>query len=115
MPEQAGDFAAAHVAAFNQAVTAGDFRDFLLRFADDAVIRFENLPGGVDLEFAGRAAYTKAYEEQPPDDHMDLAGPVSADGSRLAAPFAWRRDGGRGTMRIARADDLITAMTVVFE
>ena len=106
---------AAHVAAFNDAVAAGDFGPFLLRFADDAVIRFENLPGGLDLEFAGRAAYTRAYQEQPPDDQMDVDGPVTVDGPRLAVPFAWRRDGARGTMRLVHVDGLITGMTVVFE
>lgn len=106
---------AAHLAAFNEAVAAGDFQTFLLRFTDDAVIRFENPPGGVDIEFASRPAYTKAYTDQPPDDQMDADGPVQVDGPSLTVPFAWRRDGARGTMRLTRADDLIAAMTVVFE
>ena len=115
MPERAEDFVAAQVAAFNHPVAAADFGDFLRRFSDDAVIRFENLPGGLDLEFAGRAAYTQAYAEQPPDDQMDVDGPVTEDGPHLAVPFAWRRDKARGTMRLTCTDDLITAMTVVFE
>lgn len=115
MSEQDAEFVAAHLAAFNGAMAAGDFHTFLLGFADDAVIRFENLPGGGSFEFAGRDAYTQAYEEQPPDDQIDPAGAVTADGSCLAVPFAWRRDGARGTMRLARAGGLITAMTVVFE
>ena len=110
-----GEFVAAHVAAFNQAVVAGEFRAFLLRFADDAVIRFENLPGGVNLEFAGRIAYTRAYRDQPPDDQLDIAGPVTVDGPRLAVPFAWRRDGARGTMQLSQVDGLITEMNVIFE
>ena len=79
------------------------------------MIRFENLPGGMNLEFAGRAVYTKAYEEQPPDDQMDLDGSVTADGARIVAPFAWRRDGARGTMELTRVNELITEMTVIFE
>lgn len=108
---------AAYVAAFNEAVAAGDFGAFLLRFADDAVIRFENLSGGASLEFAGRAAYTRAYTHHPPDDRIDVVGPVAADGASLAVPFAWRRDGARAVLRLTRDDGdpgLISAMTVVF-
>lgn len=43
--------------AFNSAFTRRDFAAFLTRFDDDAVMRFENVPGVGDLEFAGRHAY----------------------------------------------------------
>lgn len=109
-----GDFAARHVAAFNHAVVSSDYADFLTRFTDDAVVRFENVPGASELEFAGRAAYSAAYAQQPPDDQLDIAGQVEGNGSELVVPFAWRGDGGTGTMRIALADGLITRMTVRF-
>jgi hypothetical protein len=113
------EFARQHVAAFNDAVTAGDFTAFLAGFADDAVIAFENVPGAGRLEFAGRDAYTAAYAQQPPDDQISQAGPPQAgpaqagDGT-VIVPFAWRADGSPGTMRVARDGDLITAMTVIF-
>ena len=64
-----------HVAAFNDAVASQDFASFLARFHDDAVMRFENLPGIGVQEFAGRVAYTSAYERQPPDDRIRRIGP----------------------------------------
>jgi steroid Delta-isomerase len=114
--------AAHHVAAFNEAVASGKYADFLHYFIDDAVIRFENVPGAGELEFAGRDAYTQAYAEQPPDDQIDIAGPVSVDDATVVVPFAWRRDQAPGTMRLTftggvpdRLDEfLVTAMTVRF-
>jgi hypothetical protein len=68
------EFAAEHVAAFNAAVTSGDFASFLQRFGDAAVVRFENVPGAGTVEFVGRAAFSAAYEQQPPDDLIEVAG-----------------------------------------
>ncbi len=116
--------AAHHVSEFNEAVAAKDFSEFLCLFTDDAVIRFENVPGVGQLEFAGREAYTKAYAEQPPDDQIDISGKAEPgeDGHGVVVPFAWRRDRSRGTIRLtytARNDDdldsrLVTRMTVIF-
>ncbi len=53
-PGAVGDFAEQHAAAFNAAVMAGDFAGFLDGFTDDAVIRFENVPGAGSLEYSGR-------------------------------------------------------------
>jgi hypothetical protein len=119
---QAAILAAGHVAAFNAAVHSNDFSLFLDRLADDAVLKFENVPGAGNLEFAGREAYTKAYAEQPPDDKIDIAGPVRGDGLTVVVPFTWKRDGSPGTMRLTYtdgpADELdercVTAMTVRF-
>ncbi len=110
----ASDIADSHVAAFNQAVATADFTDFLGRFDDAAVIRFENVPSAGGLEFAGRTAYTQAYAQQPPDDQIDIAGAPSDDGGSVVIPFAWRRDGARGTMRLEFAGDRIMSMTVTF-
>ena len=79
-------FAERHVVAFNAAVAAADFTGFLGRFADDAVLTFENVPGAGRLEFAGRAAYTAAYSRQPPDDELDIAGTVTVDGGWIVIP-----------------------------
>jgi hypothetical protein len=107
-------FADRHVAAFNAAVAGGDFGGFLAGFTDDAVIRFENVPGAGVLEFAGRPAYTAAYAQQPPDDQIDIAEPPRDDDGTVVIPFAWRRDGARGTMRLGVRDDHVTRMTVIF-
>jgi ketosteroid isomerase-like protein len=121
---EAAVLAARHVCEFNDAVAAHDFSEFLRLFTDDAVIRFENVPGAGQLEFAGREAYTKAYAEQPPDDQIDISGRAepAADGDEVIVPFTWRRDRSAGTMRLtytAREDDdldsrLVTRMTVIF-
>ena len=109
------DIANRHVAAFNEAVVTGDFADFLGRFDDAAVIRFENVPSAGLLEFAGRPAYTQAYARMPPDDQIDIAGPPREDDGAVAIPFAWRRDGARGTMRLGFTGDRIMRMTVTFD
>jgi hypothetical protein len=116
--------AAEHVCEFNEAVAAKNFSEFLRLFTDDAVIRIENVPGVGQLEFAGRAAYTKAYAEQPPDDQIDISGTAEpdADGNGVVVPFAWRRDGSQGTLRLTYTagddddldDRLVTRMTVTF-
>jgi len=108
------EFALDHAAAFNDAVARGRFDDFLTRFSDDAVVRFENLPGAGTLEFDGLAAIAEAYREQPPDDQIDIAGEPRDEGGTIVIRFEWRRDGSPGVMRITRAGGQITRMTVVF-
>jgi hypothetical protein len=122
---EAAILAARHVAAFNDAVAAKNFSEFLCLFTDDAVIRFENVPGAGQLEFAGREAYTEAYAKQPPDDQIDISGRAEPDedGNGVVVPFAWRRDGHRGTLRLTYSasddgdldDRLVTRMTVIFD
>jgi hypothetical protein len=119
---EAAILAAHHAQAFNEAVAAGDFTEFLTMFADDAVITFENVPGAGELMFAGREEYTRAYAAQPPDDQIDLTGPARPADSGLQVPFVWRRDRAPGTMHVrysAGKDDdlnerLVIRMTVVF-
>ena len=108
------DIARDHIAAFNDAVATGTFAEFLTRFSDDAVVRFENVPEAGTLEFVGLAAIAAAYREQPPDDQIDIDGAARDEGGTMVIPFTWRRDHARGVMRIARAHDRITRMTVVF-
>ncbi len=43
---------ARQVAEFNDAIAAGHFAQFLCLFTDDAVIRFENVPGAGRLEYS---------------------------------------------------------------
>ncbi len=121
---EAAVLAARHVSAFNAAVAAKSWSEFLCLFTDDAVIRFENVPGVGQLEFAGREAYTKAYIKQPPDDQIDITGRAEVDekGDEVVVPFAWRRDRSPGTIRLTYTasndgeldDRLVTRMTVIF-
>ena len=111
----ASDCADRHVAAFNDAVASGHFGDFLDRLGDTAaVIRFENVPSAGVLEFAGRARLHAGVARMPPDDQIDLAGPPREDQGAVVIPFAWRRDGSSGTMRLECAGGLVTRMTVTF-
>jgi SnoaL-like domain len=118
---EAAALAAHLVAEFNDAVAARNFSLFLLLFTDDAVFRFENVPGSGTLEYAGRDAYTRAYAEQPPDDKIDISGDVRIEGSDVVVPFTWQRDQASGTMRLRYAQGdaealdqwLVSAMTVI--
>jgi hypothetical protein len=108
------EYADEHTADFNRGVVTGDFARFLTRFADDATVRFENVPGAGVLEFTGREAYTAAYEHQPPDDQIDITGPVGDDEGTLVIPFAWRRDRSPGTLRLTLRGHQIERMVVTF-
>ncbi len=111
----ASDFLGEYVASFNTSVTSGDFAPVLARFADGAVLRFENVPpDSSTLEYAGRRAYTAAYTDSPPDDQIDLTGDPAADGEHLVATFAWHRDGGTGVMDLTVSGGLIQSMTIIF-
>lgn len=120
---EAAVLAAHHVAQFNDAVAAGSFEAFLRLFAEDAVVRLDNVPDAGHLEYQGRDAFARAYGEQPPDDQIDIVGDVEADGATAVVPFAWRRDETRGTMRLTYGDGpadvlddrLVTAMTITFD
>jgi hypothetical protein len=120
---EAAILAARHVSAFNDAVAACNYLQFLSLFTDDAVIRFENVPGAGELEYAGREACAKAYKDQPPDDQIDICGSAKPDGNGLVVPFAWRRDGKQGTLRLAYAKNdagsldkrLVARMSVIFD
>ncbi|WP_329000643.1 nuclear transport factor 2 family protein [Kribbella sp. NBC_00709] len=96
-----------HVAAFNQAVTTGDWDSFAERFAVDATMRFVAIPVG---PFEGRTAIAAAYKENPPAETMTLI----ADGDELAR-FRWS-GGGTGSMELDWAPDgTVQALTVSFD
>ena len=108
-------FAEDYVAGFNHAVASGDFSGLIARFTDDVVMRFENVPpAGRSLEFAGREACAAAYAQNPPDDQIEVTGEPAAEGGLVVIPFAWRREGSPGTMRLAMTGDRVSAVTVTF-
>jgi hypothetical protein len=118
---EAAELAAHLVAEFNDAVAACNFSLFLLLLSDDAVIRFENVPGEGTLEYTGRDAYTQAYAEQPPDDKIEISGDVRIEDGGVVVPFTWKRDKDPGTLRLRYAQGdadtldrwLVSAMTVI--
>jgi steroid Delta-isomerase len=96
-----------HVAAFNHAVTTGDWDTFADRFAEDASMSFNGVPAG---PFHGRTAIAAAYRENPPTETMTLL----EDGDH-AARFRWS-GGGTGAMELAWAPDgTVQALAVSFD
>ena len=100
-----------HVRSFNHGVRTRDWEPMLLLFADDAELRFENVPAG---PFRGIDEIRTAYREQPPDDEIVLLG-VQDDGEHtVTAAFAWSK-GGTGRLVLEHERGLVTALTVVFD
>jgi hypothetical protein len=101
----------AHVRAFNHGVRTGDWEPMLKPFADDAELRFENVPAG---PFEGIDAIRAAYDQQPPDDEITLLG-VQDDGEHtITAAFAWHK-GGTGRFVLEHERGLVKKLTVVFD
>ena len=99
----------AHVAAFNDAVSSGEWETFSERFADDATLAFEDVSVG---PFTGRPAIAAAYAAQPPTDTMTVVG-VDSEGDRDTVRVAWSA-GGTGTMRITWRGGAVAALRVSF-
>jgi steroid delta-isomerase len=104
------DFAE-HVFRFNAAVQTGDWTQYIERFADDASLEFVGPPVG---PFTGRAAIHEAYAQQPPDDKIELDGPVVVDSDQLVVPYRWARTGATGTMRVTERAGRIVRLVVTF-
>ena len=105
------DLLRAHVRAFNDGVRSGQWEPMLGRFADDAELRFENVPAG---PFVGIDAIRTAYRSQPPDDEIRLLGVDERDERTAVAAFAWVR-GGTGRLVLTHDRGAITGLTVIFD
>jgi steroid delta-isomerase len=101
----------AHVRSFNHGVRSGDWEPMLARLADDAEVRFENVPVG---PFAGIDAIRAAYRDQPPDDEIRLLGVQENDDHVAVAAFAWTK-GGTGRLVIEHDRGLVTGLVVIFD
>jgi hypothetical protein len=100
-----------HVARFNEGVRSGDWEPMLAAFADDAELRFENVPAG---PFAGLDEIRRGYLAQPPDDEIRLLGVQDdVDEHRVTAAFAWTR-GGTGRLVLEHEQGAITRLAVIF-
>jgi hypothetical protein len=101
-----------HVARFNDGVRSGDWEPMLARFADDAELRFENVPAGT---FVGIEEIRRGYLERPPDDEIRLLGiQDDEEDSRVTAAFAWAR-GGTGRIVLEHDRGAITRLVVIFD
>jgi ketosteroid isomerase-like protein len=100
------------VAAFNAAVASGDWDAYVAQFADDGVLEFVGPPVG---PFVGRDQISAAYAATPPDDLIELDGPVRQEGPETVAAYRWRSSGATGAMRLTVLDDEILRLTVLFD
>jgi steroid delta-isomerase len=102
-----------HLRAFNAAVSSGAWEAFAVRFSEDAVMRFPQLPVP---DAVGRDAIAAAYRSSPPTDTM-IARVVRSTGDRDEVDFAWS-GGGSGTMILQWADGTdggVQALDVLFD
>ena len=101
-----------HVDAFNHAVMTGGWPSFADRFAEDAVLEFVGPPVG---PFVGRAAILDAYLENPPDDTIEISGPVVVDGAEFVVPYRWTTTRATGTMRFTVRSSETAHLTVTVD
>ncbi len=88
-----------HVAVFNDCVATGEFAPLVDLFDERARLAFVGVPVG---PFVGRDAIAAAYEQQPPDDTMEIRNRwVEADGL-VVEEFSWSRDGRARSRKIFR-------------
>ena len=100
-----------HAALFNASVLAGEWSFFVATFAEDAVMRFTNVPAG---PYEGRAAIAAAYAAQPPDDTMTILDVDPVDDDAATVRFAWAR-GGTGTMALRWRDGEVADLAITFD
>jgi ketosteroid isomerase-like protein len=101
-----------HVQAFNHAVTTGDWKTFTDRFAEDAVLEFVGPPVG---PFIGREAILDAYTEHPPEDTIEIRGPVVETDPDIVIPYAWTTTDATGSILITLRAHEIARLKVTFD
>jgi steroid delta-isomerase len=99
-----------HVELFNEAVASGDYSAFLANFADDAVMRFDDVPLG---PFVGRAEIAQAYATQPASDTMALIDMEEVGGDGVKASFEWDA-GGTGQMFLRWESGQVVELSIAF-
>lgn len=99
-----------HVELYNEAVGSGDYTAFLATFADNAVMRFDDLPVG---PFHGRDEIAQAYATQPPTDTMALIDMQEIGQDGVKASFEWDA-GGTGEMILRWDGDRVVELTIAF-
>jgi hypothetical protein len=99
-----------HVELFNAAVSSGDYNPFLATFAEDAVMRFDNVPLG---PYVGRGAIAEAYATEPPADTMALIDMQEVGSDAVTAAFEWDA-GGTGRMYLRFNSAQVVELAIAF-
>ena len=100
-----------HVRAFNHGARTSDWEPMLAHIADDAELRFENVPAG---PFVGLDAIREGYRERPPDDEIVPLGVQESGEQTVTCAFAWS-NGGTGRMTLEHERGAVRRLTVVFD
>jgi steroid Delta-isomerase len=100
-----------HVELFNEAVDTGDYGPYLQTFADNAVMRFDDVPIG---PFVGLAAIAEAYATQPPTDTMALIDMEEIGSDAVRASFEWDEGGGTGEMYLRWQSNCLVELSIAF-
>jgi hypothetical protein len=101
------------VAAFNLAVSSGQWDPYLRSFTGSATLEFVGPPVG---PFHGLGAIRAAYEGSPPDDTIELIGSEEQAGGELVSRYRWQRSGATGTMRRRLTSDRrVEALVITFD
>lgn len=100
-----------HAAAYNEAVRSGNYSAFLATFADDAVMRFTNVPVG---PFHGRAQITEAYLAQPPTSTLTVRSISEIDPAtaRVAVDYD---SGDSGVFTVRWRDGQVADLEITFD
>jgi steroid delta-isomerase len=104
------DAARRHVEQFNVAVRTGRWAKFSTAFAEDATMRFTNIPVG---PLSGREAILQGYLEQPPDDTMTVRSIDETAADTALVHFRWDA-GDVGTMQLRWRDGLVAELVITF-
>jgi steroid delta-isomerase len=99
-----------HVELFNDAVRTGDYDPYLETFADNAVMRFDDIPVG---PFRGKSEIAEAYATQPPSDTIALIDMQKVGGDGVKAAFEWDA-GGTGQMFLRWDSGRLVEFVMVF-
>ena len=99
-----------HVELFNEAVGTGDYGAFLDTFADEAVMRFDDVPIG---PFLGKGEIAQAYATQPPSDTMALIDMEELGADAVRAAFEWDA-GGTGEMYLRWDSERLVELVIAY-
>ncbi|MBG0568501.1 nuclear transport factor 2 family protein [Actinoplanes aureus] len=102
--------ARAHITRFNNAVTSGDWSQFIAALHPDAVMTFIGPPIG---PFHGRDAIARAYAADPPTDTLKVVD-IRSESETDLITFEWSR-GGTGTLTLHHAAGQVNALTIRFD
>lgn len=100
-----------HIRAFNHGVRTSDWEPMLALFAEDAELRFENVPAG---PYQGLDEIRQGYRDRPPDDEIVPLGMQESDERTVVCGFAWSK-GGTGRMTLEHERGAVKRLTVVFD